>query len=134
MYVERRTIDCTIERLHEEQAEAWWIGIPCTDVQSVLVLLTAYTFHKVRQIRLRDCNSRQSLRLEWCAMKGCNRQVLALDDQQLSMDNIWLDAIISMLLDVYLSGWMDTAHIDYDFQTPESDITICIEVLPPTDI
>ena len=86
-----------------------------------MILLSALLYEKLPHIKFLDnektatiCNSG----------KGYS---LVLGGEQVVVTKNWLEAVLSVLLNVCLNGWSMTAHIDADFDTT----SVCVAVLPP---
>ena len=117
----KQTINCTIENITSSEESAWIITIAVENVPETIILLTALQHGKISQIKLTDHRKTAAI---------CNDRLL-LGDFPVDISATWLEAILSMLLDIQLGGWTVTAHMDQDFTTSNGRICVCFVVAPP---
>ena len=110
-------IPCTIEILRNHDETAWIFTIPTEMVPDTIVLLTALQYGKLTQIKFTGQHT-----------AVLSARTLTLNGSTVVVTDIWLEAVISMLLDCLLNGWTHLAHLDQDFD----DTTVCISIAPPT--
>ena len=115
----KHAIACNIETVTAPGEDAWIITIDHADVPDAVILLTALGLGKINQIRLMDRTKTAVLRTD----------SLTLADTTIPITSVWLDAVCSLLVDVCLNGWTNTAHLDADF----GKICVCIAAAPPTE-
>ena len=115
----KHAIACNIENIATPGEDAWIITIDHADVPDSVILLTALGLGKINQIRLADRTKTAVLRTD----------SLTLADTTIPITSVWLDAVCSLLVDVCLNGWTNTAHLDADF----GKICVCIAAAPPTE-
>ena len=117
----KHSIDCIIEAITFPGESAWNITIAAEDVSDAIVLMTALQYGKLSQIKLTDHHKTAVIR----------NNSLLLDDIPVSITATWLEAVLSMLLDIQLNGWTTTAHLDQDFAATQGNICVCFAVAPP---
>ena len=115
----KHAIACNIENITAPGEDAWIITIDHADVPDSVILLTALGLGKINQIRLADRTKTAVLRTD----------SLTLADTTIPITSVWLDAVCSLLVDVCLNGWTNTAHLDADF----GKICVCIAAAPPAE-
>ena len=113
----KHAIACNIENIAAPGEDAWIITIDHADVPDSVILLTVLGLGKINQIRL--TNRRQT-----AVIRSHN---LTLTDSTVAITPVWLDAVCSLLVDICLKGWTNTAHLDADF----GKICVCITAAPP---
>ena len=113
-------ISCNIEVLSVPGEAALVISIPAEAVPDAVVLLTAMLYGKYNRINFAD-KSRTA------ALSASDGYALNLEDKQIAVTKVWVEAFLGMLLDVCLHGWSDTAHLDQDFE----NLSVAVAVLPP---
>lgn len=123
-----RAIDCTIEHLHVSNEEIWIISVPAGKAADVIVVFAAFHLEKTNTIQFADRRSRQSVRIERTNQSAF---LLSLNDKPVSISKTWLEAVAAMLTDVALYGWLDTAHLDADFDCGTETVAVCVKVEPP---
>ena len=113
-------ISCNIEVLSVPGEAALVISIPAEAVPDAVVLLTAMLYGKYNRINFADksCTA---------ALSASDGYALNLEDKQIAVTKVWVEAFLGMLLDVCLHGWSDTAHLDQDFE----NLSVAVAVLPP---
>jgi hypothetical protein len=117
----KHTINCNIQNITSSEESAWIITIAVENVPETIILLTALLQGKIPQIKLTDRRKTAVI---------CSNRLL-LDDLPVDISATWLEAILSMLLDIQLGGWTVTAHMDQDFTTINGRICVCFAVAPP---
>ena len=117
----KHPIDCEIETIPSPREEAWIISLAEKDVSDLAILISALIHGKLPQFKLVDKAKTALIRTT------PGGYILALDDTQINVTAIWLEAVLGMLLDVCLNGWSATAHLDQDF----GPVSICLTILPP---
>ena len=115
----KHAIACNIETVTAPGEDAWIITIDHADVPDAVILLTALGLGKIKQIRLADRRESAVIRSD----------SLTLADTTVPITSVWLDAVCSLLVDICLKGWTNTAHLDADF----GKICVCIAAAPPTE-
>ena len=115
----KHAIACNIDTVAAPGEYALIITIDQADVPDAVILLTALGLGKINQIRLMDRTKTAVLRTD----------SLTLADTTVPITSVWLDAVCSLLVDICLKGWTNTAHLDADF----GKICICIAAAPPTE-
>ena len=117
----KRAIDCKIVYLHAPGEDAWIVSIPTETAPDAVILLTAMLQGRLPQVKFSD---QENNALICGASAG---YTLAIADAQIAVAEVWLEAVLGMLLDVCLEGWTNTAHLDQDF----GNICVSVAVLPP---
>ena len=117
----KRALACTIDSITAPGQDAWILTIAAEDVSDAIIYLTALQYGKITQLRLTD-------RVKTADIE---RNRLLLNNLSVSITADWLDAVLSMLLDIQLNGWSHPAHLDQDFTTANGEICVCIAVAPP---
>ena len=116
-----QSIPCQIERLSYLSETAWMISIPANAVPNAALLLSALLYKKANRVKFAD---------KFYTVSICNTSggySLNLNDQQIAVTADWIEAVLGILLDVCLSGWSNTAHLDQDFE----NVCVTVAVLPP---
>ena len=117
----KHSIPCKIDVLHTLGETAWIISLAAEAVPDAVILLAALLYEKLPRIKILDkCKAAEISN----SQEGYS---LSLDGEKIAVTKIWLEAVLSDLLNVCLNGWSMTAHIDEEFET----ISVCIAVLPP---
>ncbi len=117
----KRSVDCKIESLSSPGETAWLISLPEKAAQEAALLLAILNQGKIPQVKFAD-KSRSAV---ICATQ--DGYTLMLKNAQIAVTQTWVEALMGMLMDVYLNGWSDTAHLDQDFEKTSVTVT----VLPP---
>lgn len=126
-------MNCRLETIQENNEDAWIISISCLAVAELIIQLVALEAHKISKIKLQDVNNHLFLIIA-CDMDKKEQKAkytLKLVDHTILITKAWIEVILSMLLDIILLGWSDSAHIDYEFVTNSGIITVCLVVDPP---
>lgn len=126
--------DCRIECLCAENEEIWTLSISVEEAARATIFFAAFYLGKIESVKLIDYREKCVACIERNA-DGEKREgefVLSLNGKQLSVTRVWLETVVSMFTDVALYGWIDTAHIDQDFEYKQSTITVCVKIEKPT--
>lgn len=128
-------MNCSIERIQDKTEEAWILTIPSENVKDLLILLIAYKYDKIEKINLTDSDNQLSFQLNATMDKKGNKQPIFKTESKIITSNwIWFDAVVAMLLETCILGWAETAHIDYEFQTPQGVICVSLTVAVPNSL
>ena len=114
-------IFCNIETLSLPGETAWVISIPGEAVSDAALRLSGLRYGKVNRLKFQDKSHIAML------STGIHGYDLHLDGAQIPVTEVWVEAVLGMLLDVYLQGWSETAHLDQDF----GNVGVTVAVLPP---
>lgn len=117
--------ECRIEQIRMEAEELWILAIPSESVKDVIVDFAAFYLEKRNSVLFADRSSACEIQIKRGASSDC---MLSLNDKTFSVTQTWLETVASMLTDVALYGWIDTAHVDQDFETGQGTIDVCVKV------
>jgi len=123
---------CSISNVKELTEEVWIVSIPTDKVHELIVRFIAFEYGKIDSLCLRDVSNKLFVQLERITDKKPSPQtVLNFGGNRIPIYKEWCKAIVSMLLDVGLWGWTDTAHLDFDLSTDAGIISACFRVIGP---
>lgn len=109
--------------------EAWVITISLDEVSHLLVLFNALEYGKIEKIDFHDSFSRLSMKLKIVKEKKQPIQyALTFGSNMILLSKNWFESVVSLLIDVSLYGWSNTAHIDYDASTTAGNVTVSFYV------
>ena len=116
----KQFVSCNIETLACSRETAWIISIHTESASDTALLLSGLLYGKVNRVKFAD-KSRTAV------LSASDNYALNLEGMQVRVTQVWLEALLGMLLDVCLNGWKDTAHLDQDF----GNVTVTLAVLAP---
>ena len=118
-------LQCAVELLEDPVEETWMVSIDHADVSAMILLLNGLIFHKIPKITFADKKTSRTVILS--AEQG-DAYVLQLDDRSVAATKIWMEAILSMLLDVQFEGWGEDAHLDAEFRDRQGAVSVTFSV------
>ncbi|MBR2888911.1 MAG: hypothetical protein IKC09_01385 [Oscillospiraceae bacterium] len=122
----KQTISCSIETITSRKEHLWIITVANDLSADLIVLLTALQYSKLSHITFSGTTNHAIIR-----RNDDDSYALRLGQTSLPISSVWLEAIISMLLDVQIHGWSITSHLDQDFPTVWGNVCVCVRVAPP---
>lgn len=129
----KRHMICHIDLLADASEEAWFVSMDVEDVAMAVTYLCALRLGKVHTLYLLDAKTRKdaSKQLQIHRDSEANVYAITYNHATISATNEWLDSVSSMLIEVFLNGWSQVAHIDQEFTCAENRVMLCIAVSPP---
>lgn len=115
------------------------ISIAFEEVDKAIILFSALWEQKIKQVRFKDPVHCTSFAVSYSMHENTSRGkrsattlILQFEDYDLPITDTWFQAIYAMLLNVWLNGWNETAHLDEDFLYKTEQISLCFEISPPS--
>lgn len=118
------SVACNIEHIQASGEEVWILSISSDHVADAAMMLSGLFLGKVERIKFADKTCSVSVH------KTPAGYQLNLGGAQIAVTKIWLKAVLAMLVDSYLNGWSDTAHLDQQFD----GVSVTAAILPPGEI
>lgn len=128
----RNSILCKIEHLHATEEEAVIISFGNKELAETYTLLSAFYSNKLDKVVFNDSNNAHTVLLVHSSNSSKKEvPLMQIDEESHLLNNKWFEAVYNLLIDVFLNGWHQGAHVDFAFAEGKKEFQLCIAVNPP---
>ena len=134
----KKAVQCEITCEEYGAETLWMVSVAFEEVEKAIILLSALSEGRIGQAVFRDPAHGRSLTIRYSPQESTSKRkktadspILQLDTDAIAVTDTWFHAVWGLLLNVWLDGWNETAHLDAEFSQDTKPVSVFFVIAPP---